>query len=333
MKIFVSIQEGEARDTFITPRALKKLQEVGEVTLCSGNCALSADELVEQAFDADVIVCTWGTAVFTKELVERLPNLKVIAYTAGAMAGVVDADIIDSGVQALTGNYMFAKSVAEGCAGYMLCSLRRMERYMHQTRTTGWFTDWENKGLYGKRVGLVGFGEIAKALVPILQSFHTEIWVNSGHMTEEEAASYGVKRASREEIFSECDIISLHLALNEKNLGCIDRRFLSLIKPDALLVNTARARVVNEEDLIEFLKEKRFSAMLDVHYTEPIPNDHPFLAMENVMLMPHMGGPTVDMREQITMAFADDLKAFKEGKPMKNLFDVSSLSHMTTIAI
>jgi len=333
MKIFVSIQENETRETFITPRALKKLQEAGEVTFCNGTRALTEDELVEQAFDADVIVCGWGTVKFTQKVLKRLPNLKVIAYTAGAMAGVVDADIIDSGVQALTGNYMFAKSVAEGCAGYILCSLRRMEHYMNQTRATGWFADWENKGLYGKRVGLVGFGEIAKALVPILQSFHTEIWVNSGHVTEEEAASYGVKCATREEIFSECDIISLHLALNEKNLGCIDRKLLSLIKPDALLVNTARARVVDEEALIDLLKEKRFSAMLDVHYVEPIPQDHPFLTMEHVMLMPHMGGPTIDMREQITMAFADDLKAFKEGKPMKNLFDVSNLSHGTTIAI
>ncbi len=333
MKIFVSIQENETRETFITPRALKKLQEAGEVTFCNGTRALTEDELVEQAFDADVIVCSWGTVKFTQKVLKRLPNLKVIAYTAGAMAGVVDADIIDSGVQALTGNYMFAKSVAEGCVGYILCSLRRMERYMNQTRATGWFADWENKGLYGKRVGLVGFGEIAKALVPILQSFHTEIWVNSGHVTEEEAASYGVKRATREEIFSECDIISLHLALNEKNLGCIDRKLLSLIKPDALLVNTARARIVDEEALIDLLKEKRFSAMLDVHYVEPIPQDHPFLTMEHVMLMPHMGGPTIDMREQITMSFADDLKAFKEGKPMKNLFDFGGLSHGTTISI
>lgn len=333
MKIFVSIQESETRDTFITLRALKKLQEVGEVTLCSGTKPLSEEELVDQAYDADVIVCCWGTVKFTKELIKRLPNLKIIAYTAGAMGGVVDPDIIDTGVQALTGNYMFAKSVAEGCAGYILCSLRRMERYMKQTRETGWFADWENKGLYGKRVGLVGFGEIAKALVPILQSFHTEIWVNSGHMTEEEATSYGVKRASREELFSECDIISLHLALNEKNLACIDRRLLSLIKPEALLVNTARARVVDEEALIDLLKENRFTAMLDVHYAEPIPKDHPFLTLENVMLMPHMGGPTIDMREQITMAFADDLQAFKEGKPMKNLFDFDGLSHGTTISI
>ncbi len=330
MKIFVSIPDNDLRSTFITEKSLKRLEEIGEVSLNPSASNLTADELVEMAIDADVIMCTWQTVKFTKELTERLPNLKIIAYTAGSMANVVEKEVLDSGIIALTGNYKFAESVAEGCISYILSSLRRQEKYINIMRSGLWRdSDFYFEGLYGKKVGIVGFGEIAKNLVRLLKPFNTEILVNSGHMTDEEAEKHGVKKASREEIFSECDIVSLHMSLTEKSAGCIDKNLLSLLKPGALFVNTARAGLVDYEALTDLLSQNRFRAVLDVFPEEPLEEYSPLRKMENVAIFPHMAGPAFDMREKIVLAFADDLNAYKKNEPMKNRLNVNSLSHMT----
>jgi len=330
MKIYISMPDNQKYNTFTTPRALARLQEVGEVSRNRTDRELTVDELVEQAQDADVIMCGWGTVKFTKKVTDRLPNLKIIAYTAGSMVRVVDEEVLQNGIVALTGNYIFAKSVAEGCIAYILCALRRLEKYMKVMRNGGWKTDEHtNYSLLERKIGLVGFGEIAKYLVDMLKPFDVEILVNSGHMTDAEEKKYGVKKASREEIFSTCDIVSLHLALTEKTVGCIDRTLLSMLKPGALFVNTARGKIVDEDALVELLEEKRFCAALDVFAQEPPAENSPLRNMENVVLLPHMGGPTTDRREAVVLSFAEDLERFKQKEPMKNLFEATALSHMT----
>lgn len=332
MNIYISMPTGDVTDTFITPESLKKLQEQGTVTRNMTDKNLTSDELANEAKDADIIVCGWGTAKFTKELVARLPKLKIIAYVAGSMTPVVDADALQGGVVALTGNYIFAQSVAEGCLCYTLCALRKIEKYMNHFRNGGWRTNFfENRGLFGKKVGIVGFGEIAKNFVKLIKPFNVEIFVNSGHMTEDEAAAYGVKLASREDIFSECDIVSLHLSMSEKTKGCINRSLLERLKKDAILVNTARGGIVDMEALEELLAEKRFWAALDVFTPEPPDENSRIRKLENTVVLPHMGGPTIDMREYIVKSFAEDFAAYKRNEPMKNLFNIDDIAHMTVV--
>lgn len=329
MNIFISMPDNETNRSFITPRSLVKLQELGKVTQNPTGHNLDAEEVVELAQDADVIICGWGTLMFTKEIIDRLPNLKIIAYTGGSMTTVVTKDVLQDGIIALTGNYIFAKSVAEGCLAYILCALREIEKYMSIVRHGGWVEGiWSNRGLFGKKIGVVGFGEIARNFVEMLRPFDMEILINSGHMTEAEAAHYGAKLATREEIFANCDIVSIHLSMTEKTKGCINRELLSLLKREALLVNTARGGVVDEVALEELLAERRFSAALDVFTKEPLPTSSKLRTLENVVILPHMGGPTIDMREYITLSFAKDLAAFKKNEPMKNRFEAKDLSHM-----
>lgn len=330
MKILIAMPDSETTKTFFTPRALAELSQLGEVSQNSYGREFTEEELVREAQDADVILCGWGTMMYTGELFRKLPNLKILAYTGGSMATVVSDDAMTGNVQVLTGNYIFAKSVAEACLTYSLCALREIETYMKLMRSGGWRGDtWENRGLFGKKVGIVGFGEIAKNFVKLLAPFDVEILVNSGHMTDIDAEAYGVKKASRETIFSECDIVSIHLAMNEKNKGCIDRSLLERLKPDSVLLNTARGGVIDEEAMTELLEQNRFFAALDVYESEPLPADNKLRSLPNTVLLPHMGGPTIDMREYIVRSFVKDFALFLEGKPMKNVFSADSLSHMT----
>lgn len=334
MNIYIAMPNTAVTETFITPRSLRRLRKLGNVDRNMSDKQLTADEMVRNAASADVIFCGWDTIKFTKELVDRLPRLKVIAYVAGSMAPVVDEDTFDGGVVALTGNYIFARSVAEACLCYTLCALRRIEKYTGLVRSGGWRTkEFDNRGLFGKRVGLVGFGAIAKNFVELLKPFDVEIMVNAEHLTDDDAARYNVSLASREEVFSQCDVVSIQLALNEETYGCIDRRLLGLLKKDAVFLNTARGEIVDQNALEELLEEKRFWAALDVYSPEPLPEDSRLRTLENTVLIPHMGGPTIDMREYIVLSFARDLEAFERNEPMKNLFDVDTLKYMNRYVV
>lgn len=329
MNIYISIPNNDTGNTFITKKSLSELEKVGNVKRNLTENNLTPDELVKEASTADVIVCGWGSTMFNKELTDRLPNLKMIAYVGGSMAAVVDESVYDKGIVTLTGNYIFAKSVAEGCLAYTLCALRELERYMRQVREGGWNENWTNKGLFGKKIGIVGFGEISKNFVEMLKPFDMEILINSGHMTDEEARRYGARKATKEEIFETCDIVSLHMGLSEKTRKCINRELMEKLRPDALLVNTARGDVVDEEAMEELLAEGRFCAAIDVYSQEPLPTDSKLRTLPNAMLIPHMGGPTIDMREYIVCSFAKDIKAFEKGDKMKNVILAEASARMT----
>ena len=329
MKIYCSIPNDNTGRSFITDKALAELEKVGELTRNMTDKQPTADDLVRDAYDADVIVCGWGSLMFSKDVTDRLPNLKMIAYAGGSMAGTVDDSVYEKGIVTLTGNYIFAMSVAEGCLAYTMCALRELERYMRQVREGGWNENWTNRGLFGKKIGLVGFGEIAKNFVRMLAPFDMEILINSGHLSDEEAASYGARKASREEIFETCDIVSLHMSLTPKTEGSIGRELLEKLQPHALFVNTARGTLVDEKAMEELLAEGRFYAAIDVFGQEPLPVDSRLRKLPNVMLTPHLGGPTIDMREYIICSFAKDIKAFAEGRPLKHEIGAAASSRMT----
>ena len=152
----------------------------------------------------------------------------------------------------------------------------------------------------------------------------------SRYITEEDAKQRGVRIASAEEIFETCDVISLHAALNKENRGMITGELMKKIKPGALFVNTARAGIVDEEAMIQELKTGRFRAVLDVYHQEPLPADSQLRNLDNVLLFPHMAGPTFDMREKVTLKLAEDIRAILEGRPYEDGISYEYAVRMTS---
>ena len=123
------------------------------------------------------------------------------------------------GIRVMSGNQLYAQSVAEGTIGYILASLRRIPQFAGQVQKDGWaLPGWTNEGLIGQRVGLVGFGAVARYTAKLLRAFDADIAIWADHVTPEEAASYGAHKASLEEIFSTCKVVSLHLARTPETL-------------------------------------------------------------------------------------------------------------------
>ena len=170
---------------------------------------------------------------------------------------------------------------------------------------------------------------IAKHVVKMLKPFRPELLVYSGHISDEELRANNMKRASLEAIFSSCKIISLHSAMTEKNRHMITQELMELIKPESILINTARGGLIDEEAMIDLLEKDRFRVVLDVYETEPLPENHRIRNIKNSYFIPHMAGPTVDRRKFVTFALIDDILNFFDGKDLKLEISQSYKQHMT----
>lgn len=330
MKIYITMPNNEQSDSFLTPKARERLASLGQVEQNPYDRQLTVEEVIEAAKDADVIITSWGTCKYFKEHVEQMPNLKMIAHAGGTVAPVAAQDVYETNVKVISGNDVFAKSVAEGCLCYMLAALRRLEHYMGVMREGGFRTNvFENRGLFGKKLGIVGFGAIARHLLNLIRWFDLEILIYSSHLTDEEAAQYGARTASLEEIFAECDVISIHASNTEKTRGMITRELMANMKSDALLVNTARGAVIDEPAMFEMLLDGRFYAALDVYAEEPPAPDAPIRQCKNALLMPHMGGPTMDMRGVVTLELCKDIARLQKGEPLQYEISAAAARRMT----
>ncbi len=322
MKILIAMLKNYVTDTFMNQDNLDKLAALGEVVWIECNEPKITPEILRDALvDVDICVCTWGIPKFDSVVLEKANKLKLIAYTAGSVHNVVSDEMYDKGIRIVCGNEGFAESVAEGAMTYMLANLRRLKDYDLCNKDVLWRpSPWYSERLLDKTVGIVGYGAIARHLLRMLKPFHVKVKLYSKHTTEEQAAEMGVQKASLEEIFSTCDIVSIHSARSAANYHLVTAEMLNSMREGALLVNTARGDIIDQEALLPLLQSGKIRASLDVYEgPEPLPMDSPFRAMpSNALCFPHMGGPTEDYRYYCALLCIQDIARFQKGEPLEN---------------
>lgn len=183
-------------------------------------------------------------------------------------------------------------SVAEMALAQTL-ALRRNLRKNRETVQSGVWTKNIGRTLVGSTVGIVGFGAIGQSLARLLSGFGCRILVYSRSATDEQAAAFGAECATLEELFSQSDVVSIHVPYSEQTHGLVDAQLLARMKPDAVLICTARGKIVDESALYDALVHGRLAgAGLDVFEQEPAPKNNPLFALENVVLTPHVASQT-----------------------------------------
>lgn len=318
MKILVAMPAGAVRDTFIPEETAGMLEKLGTVEWNGSSGQFTEDELREKIKDADVCITGWGNLRFDSNILENARNLKLVAHTGGTVAPIVSDCLYDRGIKVVSGNSIFAESVAESVIAYILASLRDIPYYNNEMQEGRWKpNNYYNEGLLDQTVGLVDFGAVARFVVGMLKPFRARIKVCSGYIGDETLAEYGMERATLEEIFTTCKIISIHSAKRPDTWHMVNAELLKMIPEGALLVNTARGSIIDEAALAEELQKGRFKAVLDVYETEPLPPESKLRKLKNVILIPHMGGPTIDRRKYVTLGLIEDIKRFSKGEKLK----------------
>lgn len=315
-KVLVAIPDGEVKNTFVPEHICNYLEQYFEVTYNTAGRQLEQEELKKELSGFDAVLTGWGNKMLDKQVLEGNDRLQLIVHTGGTVGNLVDNYAYEKGIRVFSGNRLYAESVAEGTIAYMLMALRRIPDYVDGMRQGGWRTEaavWE--GLLDKTVGIVGMGTISSFLIKMLLTFRVKIKVYSHYgLDQEYKDKYHCQEATLEEIFSTCDIVSIHSALNAQNRGLIRKEHFEMLKDDALFINTSRGDVIDEQAMIEELQKNRFRAVLDVYHKEPPVADSPLRSLPNVYAIPHMAGPTLDRREWITRALVDEMRRFFEGE-------------------
>lgn len=320
MKLFVAIPTTvQAWKKFMTDEVRAYLEERFEVSYLNMDRLPTAQEVAQRAGDADVIMTGWGNPMMDRQLLEQT-NIKLIAHTGGSVADYVNQDVYATDIKVISGNEMYAESVAEGVVGYMMLALRKMVDYVEDTRNGNWRSEAcaPTEGLLDQTIGLVGMGAITRHLIPMLKPFRVKLKLYSGYPIDPDfLAENNAVQASLEEIFSTCKIVSIHSALNDRTKGMIGKEHFDLLQDGAVFINSARGAIIREDEMIEALQTKRFMAVLDVYSKEPPDLDSPLRHLKNVYCMPHVGGPTNDRSPVIAMRLADDIRRFEKGQKLR----------------
>lgn len=317
VQILVTMPKNAVFQTFFNEERIRQLEQIGCVRWNETGRQFTHEELCEAIRDADVCVTGWGTPQLDGEVMRHAGRLRLLAHTGGSVNGYVSDAVYAQGVRVVSGNRVFAESVAESVIAYALASLRRIPYYAAGLAAGHWPDSFENRGLLDRSVGIVGYGMIARYVVEMLRPFHCPVKVFSRHISQDELRRTGMTQADLPEIFASCDIVSIHSGMTRENYHLITEPLLRGMKPGALLINTARGAVIDEPALCRVLAERPdLFAALDVYETEPLPAGHPLEKLPNTLLMPHQGGPTIDRRLAVTRSIVDDIRRFLAGEEM-----------------
>jgi phosphoglycerate dehydrogenase-like enzyme len=281
----------------------------------------SEDDAARELAEFDVILVTRERTPFPPSLVARLPRLKMFGLT-GARAGLIDiAGMISRGITVCyTGGGPSASSTAELALGLMLAAARRIPAGDVAVRAGRFQLGTEaGRVLDGKTIGLIGLGRIGTRMAAYCRALDMKVLAWSQNLTDAAAKSAGATRVSKDELLSGADVVSLHLVLSERTRGILGSADLARMKPGAILVNTARAPLVDEAALVDAVQAARIIAALDVFYREPLPPDHPFTRARNVVLTPHLGYGVIEVYREYYQHSVENALAFLDGKPIRVL--------------
>lgn len=284
----------------------------------------SPEQLLERAADAEAVLT--NKTVLNAAALRNMPKLKYVGVLATGYNVVDIAVAKELGIVVTNIPAYSTESVAQMVFAHILNITHSVGRYAGEAHAGVWsrqadfsYTNSPLMELYGKRIGIIGFGNTGSATARIARAFGMEVLVYTSK--PQSALPEGMtKAASVEEIFSSSDIVSLHCPLNDKTAEIVNAHHLSLMKESAILINTGRGGLVNENDLAEALKAHRIkAASLDVMVNEPPMENNPLLGLDNCFITPHIAWATYEARTRLMNQTVMNLKSFIEGKIINNV--------------
>ena len=279
------------------------------------------DEAARELQGVEIICLVRERTAVPSDLIDHLPALRFISVTgpfhrtldlsAASRRGIVVSHTLprDAAIYA----------TAELTWGLILSAARHIASSDREMRNGNWPSRL-GQGLHGRCLGLLGLGQISRRVALIGQAFNMEVIAWSQNLTHEAAALVGVRRVDRDELFARSDVLSVHVVLSERTRGLVGARELSQMKSSAILVNTSRGSVVDEQALVTALTQGVIAgAGLDVFDQEPLAAMHPLRSLSNVVLTPHLGFSTKDIFRAYFEDTIDNVLAYLAGAPVRRL--------------
>ncbi len=268
--------------------------------------------------DFDIVMALRERTPFTRTLLERLPKLKLL-ITAGMRNASIDMKAAAERGVLVCGTSGLPYPTAELAWGLILSLMRRIPAEDRATREGKWQTSL-GLGLNGKTLGVLGLGTLGSRAARVGKAFEMEVLAWSQNLTAERAKEVGATLVTKDELLARSDIVSIHLVLGDRTRGLIGAKELALMKRSAYLINTSRGPIVEEAALVRALGDGTIAgAGLDVFDEEPLPLDHPFRRLPNIVITPHLGYVTDETYRIFYGQALEDVKAYLDGSPLRVL--------------
>jgi phosphoglycerate dehydrogenase-like enzyme len=245
------------------------------------------EAVIERLLPFDVVCAMRERTPLPLNIIERLPNLKLIAST-GAVNGSIDVGAAaDHGIAVVYTGYRSDPTI-EFTWALILASARHIVTESNSVRSGGW-QQTVGTDLRGKTLGILGLGNVGSQVAQIGSAFGMKLIAWSQNMTPESAKAAGAILVSKEQLFEQAEILTIHLVLSSRTRGLVGAAELERMKPTAWLINASRGPIVEEQALVSVLKNKQIAgAAIDVFDVEPLPPNHPFRTLDNVLATPHV---------------------------------------------
>lgn len=309
-------------DTFLRDGRLEKLRELispCRVVSIEDDSVEDWEALLQEA-NPEIIVGGWSMKPLPENALSELaPALRYVCYLPGSVRNLVSREQIEAGLLVTNWGASISRTISECALLLTLSCMRGVSYWSHQMHDKGGWktTETRTMSLFDRRVGLHGFGAIAKGLVPLLRPFTSKISSYTEGMPDEVYQEYGVKKSeSLKDLFSSNDVIIEVEALTPARVKIVDEALLRSIPEGGAFVNVARGALVDEDALVRVAKTTNLQIGLDVFTSEPLAVDHPIRGCRNVTLLPHLSGPTTDRRCDAADYAMENIKLYLAGKPV-----------------
>ncbi|MBN6716962.1 D-2-hydroxyacid dehydrogenase family protein [Pseudomonas capsici] len=291
------------------------LAPIGEVSFLHEFPADTAT-LVQRLQGFEVICVMRERTLFDEALLSQLPRLKLLV-TGGMRNAAIDIKAAKRLGIEVCGTESYKHAAPELTWALIMGITRNLVAEANSLRDGKWQVGL-GSDLHGKTLGILGLGSIGKWIARYGQAFGMKVIAWSQNLTAEAAAESGVTYVSKQELFEQADVLSVHLVLSDRSRGLVDAQALGWMKPSAYIINSSRGPIIDEAALIATLQQRKIAgAALDVFDIEPLPTEHPFRSLDNVLATPHIGYVTENNYRTFFSQMIEDIQAWHAGAPIR----------------
>ena len=316
MEKIALIMNPGTRDMVINQKTIDRLSKIGEVVINEGG---TDSETVKKVMkDATICVTSWGNNPVDADILSVCPDLKLLVHAAGSVKPVVSDDLWKKGVRVSSSAPMLSMGVSETALGFTISASKNFYALNDSLHHGGWAEGKENiRELYELTVGVISGGWAGRHYIELLKPFQVDILLYDPFISEEKAKEMGCRKATFEEVLEQSDIISIHAPSIPETFHLFNKDTLAKMKKDAVLINTARGSIIDEQALYEHMKAGNLKyACLDVYDPEPPAADNPLRTLPNVIMTPHLAGLANNGLKKIGQHVCEEIEKFLAGEKM-----------------
>ena len=331
-KIVFMNQNPGVLDWFYRGPSKRRATELGwDIRVNETGGPLEPEQWAEMIADCTALLTTWGSPKLDDAILAHNDVLRIIAHVGGSVAAVVPDSVFDRGIRVSTANPLMARSVAEHCIMLMLMGMRRAHDHIKlgtRSETMRHYKDWAIRVPQDCTIGIWGFGDIASYVLDMLGPFEPkEVLVVSGHLSDEDAAARGMRKVEFDALFEQSDVVFTLAGMTVGNTGRVGAEQLRALKSGSVIINVGRAPLIQPDALLAELQRGRITGVFDVFEREPLPEDHPYNDLHNVILSPHYAGTGRDAHYMAVML--DEIERLFNGEELQYEVRASRAREMT----